>query len=132
MKLEKLTRAVASAMEYLERSIRVASKGDDAVRDLVWNAAANLEYALFLFSIMPQDVPRSPSWRLDSHSKEVKVESILSSTRNLLEKAENEIKAGALHEAHKETWMARGHLLRLQEFFEKKRKLERAEEKSSK
>ncbi|UCC33510.1 MAG: hypothetical protein JSW53_00420 [Candidatus Bathyarchaeota archaeon] len=129
-KLEKLTRAVTSAMKYLEISIRVASKGDD-VRDLVWNAAANLEYALFLFSIMHQDVPKSSSWRLTSASKEVEVESILASTRDLVAKAENEIKAGALHEARKITWMARGHLLRLQEFFEKQRKLERAAKKSS-
>lgn len=132
MRLGKLTRAITSATGYLEDSIKFVSRSDDKdVSDLVWRAAAELEYALFLFSITHQDESEGSSWKLGLHSKEVEVESILASTRDLLEDAESKIKDGGLREAHKKTWMARGYLLRLQEFFEKKKKLEKTAEKSS-
>ena len=130
MKLEKLARAITSATGYLEDSMKVISKMDD-VSGLVWRAAADLEYALFLFSIMHPDESESSSWKLGLHSKDVEVDSVLASTRDLLEEAENKIKAGALREAHEKTWMARGYLLRLHEFFEKRKKLEKAAKKSS-
>jgi hypothetical protein len=110
--------------------MKVASKMDE-VSGLVWQAAADLEYALFLFSIMHRDESESSSWKLGLHSKDVEVDSVLASTRDLLEEAESKIKAGALREAHKKTWMARGYLLRLHEFFEKRKKLEKAAKKSS-
>ena len=132
MKQEKLTSAVASAMGYLKDSVKLMSKGNDEdVSDLVWRAAADLEYALFLFSIMNQNGSQSSSWKLGLSSKEVEVESILASARDLLEEGESKIEAGELREAHKEVWMARGYLLKLQEFFEKRRRLEKAAKKSS-
>lgn len=132
MRLEKLTRAITSAMGYLEDSMKVVSKGNDEdVSGLVWRAAADLEYALFLFSIMHQDESESSSWKLGLHSKDVEIDSALASTRDLLKEATSIMKAGEIREAHKKTWMARGYLLRLQEFFEKKRKLQKAVKKSS-
>ena len=132
MRLEKLTRAITSAMGYLEDSMKAVSKrNDEDVSSLVWEAAADLEYALFLSSIMHQDESESSSWKLGLPSKEVEIDSILASTRDLLEEAKSKIKAGELREAHKKTWMARGYLLRLQEFFEKRRKLKKAAKKSS-
>jgi hypothetical protein len=132
MQQEKLTSAIASAMGYLKDSIKLMSQeNDEDVSDLVWRAAADLEYALFLFSIMNQNESQSSSWKLGLRSKEVEVASVLTSTRDLLEETEGKIKAGELREAHKKIWMARGYLLKLQKFFEKKRKLEKAAKKSS-
>jgi hypothetical protein len=132
MRLEKLTRAIASARGHLEDSMKVVSKGNyEDVSGIVWRVAADIEYALFLFSIMHQDESRSSSWKLDLRSKDVEVDSVLASTRDLLEEAESKIEAGEIREAHQKTWMARGYLLKLQEFFEKKRKLKKAAKKSS-
>jgi len=112
--------------------MKFVSKGNDEdVSGIVWRVAADIEYALFLFSIGHQDESRSSSWKLDLRSKDVEVDSVLASTRDLLEEAESKIEAGELHEAHQKTWMARGYLLKLQEFFEKKRKLKKAAKKSS-
>ena len=58
MRLEKVTRAITSAMGYLQDSMKVVSKMDE-VSGLVWQAAADLEYALFLFSMMHQDESES-------------------------------------------------------------------------
>ncbi len=132
MRLEKLTRAIASARGHLEDSMKVVSKGNyEDVSGIVWRVAADIEYALFLFSIMHQDESRSSSWKLDLRLKDVEVDPVLASTRNLLEEAESKIEAGEIREAHQKTWMARGYLLKLQEFFEKKRKLKKAAKKSS-
>ena len=132
MKLEKLTRAITSARSHLEDSMKVVSKGNgEDVSSIVWRAAADLEYALFLFSIMREDESRSSSWKLGLRSKDVEVDSVLASTRDLLEEAESKIEAGELREAHQKTWMARGYLLKLQEFFEKRRKPRKAAKKSS-
>ena len=132
MKLEKLTGAITSAMGYLEDSMKVVPKGNDEdVSGLVWRAAADLEYTLFLFSIMHQDESESSSWKLGLHSKDIEIDSVLASTRDLLKEAKSSMKAGELREAHKKAWMARGYLLKLQEFFEKRRKLEKAAKKSS-
>jgi len=130
MRLEKVTRAITSAMGYLQDSMKVVSKMDE-VSGLVWQAAADLEYALFLFSIMHRDEFESSLWKLGLHSKDVEVDSVLASTLDLLKEAKSSIKAGELREAHEKTWMARGYLLRLHEFFEKRKKLERAAKKSS-
>lgn len=126
MRLEKLTRAITSAMGCLEDSMKAVSQGNDDVNSLIWRAAADLEYALFLFSIMHQDESESSSWKQGLHSKEVEIESVLKSAMDMLQKAESSIKTGELRDAHKKTWMARGYLLRLQEFFEKRRKLKKA------
>ena len=132
MRLKKLTQAIASARGHLEDSMKSVSKGsDEDVNGVVWRAAADLEYALFLFSVIHQDESGSSSWKLGLRSKDVEVDSVLASTRDLLEEAESKIEAGEIHEAHQKTWMARGYLLKLQEFFEKKRKLKRAAKKSS-
>jgi hypothetical protein len=132
MRLEKLTGAIASARGHLEDSMKSVPKGSgEDVSGSVWSAAADLEYALFLFSILHQDESRSSSWRLGLRSKDVEVDSVLASTRDLLEEAESKIEAGELREAHKKTWMARGYLLRLHNFFEKRRKLKKAAKKSS-
>ena len=131
MRLEKLTGAIVSARGHLEDSMKVVSKGsDEDVSGIVWRAAADLEYALFLFSIIHQGESGSSSWKLGLRSKDVEVDSVLASTRDLLEEAESKIEAGELREAHQEIWMARGYLLRLQEFFEKKRKLNAAKKSS--
>ncbi len=132
MSLEKLAETVKSAMVYLEDSIKTVSKEDDEdVSGLVWRAAAELEYALFLFSIMHQDAPEGSSWKLRLRLKDIEVDSVLSSTRDLLKEAASSMEDGNLLEAHKKTWMARGYLLKLHTFFEKQRKRKKTGKKSS-
>lgn len=123
MKTEKILGAITSAMSHLEDSVEAFAKRDETkVMNNVWQAAADLEYALFLFSLKHQDETKRSSWKLDPHSKQVEIEPILMSTKDLLETAKGNIKTKNLLEAHKKAWIARGHLLRIHEAFEKKRK----------
>lgn len=123
MKQEKIIEAIASAINRLEGSMKALAKKDEKnLVNLVWRAGADLEYALFLFSLMHQNESESSSWKIDSRSKQVEISSILSSVQNLLREAKDNMEAGELLDAHKKTWTARGYLLRVHDTFEKKRK----------
>jgi len=123
MKHENILKAITSAIAHLESSMEALAKKDETkVTMFVWRAASDLEYALFLFSLMHQDETETSSWKLDPHSKQVEIEPLLISAQELLREAKDSFEADDLHEAHKKTWMAQGHLLRLQDFFEKMRR----------
>jgi hypothetical protein len=126
MKQEKIIESVTSAINHLVGSMKALAKKDEKnLVNLVWRAGADLEYALFLFSLMHQNESESSSWKIDSHSKQLEISSILSSVQNLLREANDNMRAGELPDAHKKTWMARGYLLKVHDTFEKKRKEQR-------
>jgi len=114
---------ITSAINHLEGAMRaLLEKNEKEVTHFVWKAAADLEHALFLFSLMYQEETPSASWKLNPPSKQVEVGPTLVVARDLLKEAKDSFEAAKFHEAHKKTWMARGHLLRVDEFFEKMRK----------
>ena len=123
MKFEKILEAITSAKNHIEDSVEAFAKNKETeVMNNVWQAAADLEYALFLFSLKHQDETKSSSWKLDPHPKQVEIEPLLTSTKNLLQTAKENCKIKNFLEAHKNAWIARGHLLRIHDAFEKKRK----------
>lgn len=123
MKQEKIIESIASAINHLEDSMKALAKKDEKnLVNHVWRAGADLEYALFLFSLMHQNESESSSWKIDSHSKQVEISSTLSSVQDLLREVKDNMEAGELLDAHKKTWTARGYLLRVHGIFEKKRK----------
>ena len=120
MQLEKISKTIASALAYLEDSADVYAKGNETkVMQLTWKAASDLEYGLFIFSLIHQDEARSPAWKLP-HIKKLEVEALIASTTALLKGAAKSLKADEFKEAYKKTWLARGQLLRIHDFFEKK------------
>ena len=119
---QKIAEAVKSATNHLESSMKALVKRDEnGVAGSVWRAAADLEYANFLFSVM-QDESESRSWKLDLRSKQVEIGPLLVSAQDLLREAEIGLDVSELREAYKKTWMARGYLLKVQEILEKRRK----------
>lgn len=123
MKLEKILESISSAINNLEESVEAFEQNEETeVMNNVWRAAADLEYALFLFSLKHQDETRRSSWKLDPHPKQVEIKPLLMSAKNLLRTAKENIKTKNFLEAHKNAWIARGHLLRIHDAFEKKRK----------
>jgi hypothetical protein len=118
MNAQKISGAVASAMAYLEDAIDSQAELSE-VRMLVWNAASDLEYGLFLFALVDPE-SSSSSWKLPT-SKQIIIESLLSSTRKLLQEASKNLEAENLKEAHEKTWLARGLLLKIHDFYEKNR-----------
>ncbi len=122
MNWEKVNNAITSSISYLEDSAEALTKKNEAkLREDVWHAAAELEYALFLLSLVNGEESRH-RWKVNPGSKQVEIESLLASTRELLETAREDIAAKKSPDAHRKIWVARGYLLKVHDVFEKKRK----------
>ena len=117
----KITKAVLSAMKHLGNSkTLIAENSQDALANQIWKASAELEYALFLFSILRKN--EDHSWKVDLKSKKLEIAPAIASTEELLEKAKINFENGNFLEAYKKMWIARGYLLKVQNVLEKKRK----------
>jgi len=122
MQTQKISKTLTSALAYLEDAIDQQAKGNEKkVMQLTWRAASDLEYGLFLISLKCSEETRSSSWKLPP-IKQPKIESLLASTQDLLKEATKSLEADDHKEAHKKMWTARGQLLRIHDFFEKKQR----------
>ncbi len=122
MQIQKISKTATSAWAYIEEAIDKQAEGnEEKVMQLTWRAASDLEYGLFLFSLRHPEETRSSSWKLPP-IKQPKIESLLASTQDSLEEAAKSLEADDLKEAHKKMWIARGQLIRIHDFFEKKQR----------
>ena len=121
MKKENILEAIISATNHIQNSMQAfREKNEDELIRTVWRALADLEYALFLFSLKNQDDALNSLLKLDSHSKQFEVRSTLASAQDILKEAKANFEANEHYEAQKKTWTARSNLLSVYEFFEKK------------
>jgi len=124
MQKEKIVKTLNSALTRLEDAIELQAKGnEEKVMQQTWKASSDLEYALFLFLLEYPQENRKSSRKLSS--KQPEIESILISTRDSLKEASRNMDADELNEAQKKTWIAKDQLLRIHDFFEKKRRKNR-------
>jgi len=122
MQTQKISKTVTTALAYLEDAIDQQAKGNEKeVMQLSWRAASDLEYVLFLFSLESPEETRSSSWKLPP-IKQPKIDSLLIAVQDLLKEATKSLEADDLKEAHKKMWKARGQLLKIHDFFEKKQR----------
>ncbi len=125
MKHEKMMSAIKSAIENLENSMKALAERDEkTMQNHVWHAAADTEYALFLFSIRHQDESEDSSWKTSFHVKQMEIGPALALAQELLEEAVKNMEADELKEAYKKTWMAQHYLLEAQKIFEKRQRAE--------
>lgn len=125
MKNEKMMSAITSAIKNLENSMKtLVDRDEKGTLNHAWHAAADSEYALFLFSIMHQEESEGSSWKSSFHVKQVEIGPALALAQELLEEAIKNIEANELNEAYKKTWMAQRYLLEAQQIFEKRQRVE--------
>ncbi len=125
MKKEKLVEAVSSAITRLEEAVKaLVDKDEDKLSGQLWQASADSEYALFLFSLTQQEETSGSvsSWDSKVRLKQVDVESVLTITRDLLRDAKENVQKEEFQGAYEKTWMARGYLLKAQQILEKAKK----------
>jgi hypothetical protein len=119
---KSISETLTSAISHLENSMKaLVNKDENRVMASVWKAAADLEYANFLFSIT-RDKPKSSSWKLDLRSKQVEIGPLLVSAQDLIKEAKSDLDADELPKAYKKTWMARGYLLKVSDILQKAQK----------
>jgi hypothetical protein len=118
---ERVSKALKSALTHLENSALALNKGNEnLLTDNVWRVAAELEYALFLFSIMLQDEVDKSGWKINPKLKKVEVGPTLVTVRDLLTQAEKFAAEEKLLNAYKNTYIARNLILKVQEIFTKR------------
>ncbi|MEM0058230.1 MAG: hypothetical protein QXG58_06675 [Candidatus Bathyarchaeia archaeon] len=113
---EKISLALLSALNHLNKSISALKRGDEnAFSNDVWHVAAELEYALFLFSLMLGEGRSVPASKLNPDPKNLPTEAIMLRVRELIEEAQGFLKVGSLSNALRSTYLARHYLFKVQE-----------------
>jgi len=125
MQKGKIVKTLNSALTHLEGAIEPQAKANEKkVMHLTWKASSDLEFALFLFALKyPQENHKS-SWKLPA-SKQPKIQSTLISTRDTLKEAAKNLEANDQKQAYNKTWIAKGQLLMIHDFFDKKERKSR-------
>ena len=122
--------ALESAAVFLEDAMKAVLKKDETkIRELVWKASSELEYALFVLSLMINEDEKltktrmkldvNPNYKNDLGAVLVSVQDLTVEAQKLLDKKHFE-------EAYGRVKAARNYLLRLHEAFEKQRKAKRS------
>lgn len=120
---KKMLKSLKSAIAYLDSSMLAMDKKDDnLLTDSVWHAAAELEYALFLFSMTAQNEIDKSKWKLNTKLKKVEVGPTLVTVQDLLNEAEKCAKNEKLLDAYKSAYIARNYMLKVQKDFAKKKR----------
>jgi len=120
---ERILKPLKSTMAYLEKSVQALNKKDENLFDgNLWHAAAELEYALFLFSVMFQNESSLLKWKPNPELKKTEVGPMLTEAKNLLNKAEKCMVNEKLLDAYKSADIARHYLLKVHEDLVKKKR----------
>jgi hypothetical protein len=129
----KILKALKSATSQLDDSLNAKDeKAEEPIENAVWHAAAEIEYALFLFSISIEEEVKKSKWKINPKLKKAKAKPILTEAQNLIEKAEKHMKNEDLLDAYKNASIARDYLLRIQKRFTKKKREELKKKKDKK
>jgi len=124
MDREKILSAISSAIGYLENSSKLFSHKKEAeTYNMVWRASSDVEYSLFLFSLLHPNEAESFSLKHESSSKQMEIRPTLTSALSMLEEARSCVENDDFAKAHEKTWKARVYLFKVQKIFEKQRKI---------
>lgn len=120
---DKILKALESALNYLKLSTSALKNIDEnAFSNSFWHVAAELEYALFLFSLAVDNKRDSLKVKPNPESKNLQLDSIMAEVENLLEEAKKLTSSGNLLDAYKSAYMARHRVFKVQEILAKKKR----------
>ncbi len=119
---EKLFKALESATHYLKEVISTLNVDFKDFEYAVWHLAADLEYALLLFSLLLGEHDAS-SWRPNSVGN-MDLSKTIDSIRDLLDRSIKALAVGNKLDAYKFAYMARHHVFIIQEDISKRKKQE--------
>lgn len=121
MLTEKVSKALQSALHHLDNGFSMLDKDEKSFVDSIWHLAAELEYALFLFSLMTNAEYDISRWKPNPEIKQTNVGEIFATIRKLLGESMKAVVDNDLVEAYKCAYMARHYVLIIQEDSVKKK-----------
>ncbi len=120
---EKIVESLKIAITYAENSIQALDRNDEnALADSLWHVGAELEYALFLFSMALQKETKPLQLDKNVELKKTESDKLLGEVHNFLKEAEGFIVSGKFPDAYKSVYTARNHVFRLHEDLAKKKR----------
>ncbi|MDQ1278780.1 MAG: hypothetical protein QG670_40 [Thermoproteota archaeon] len=120
MAREELKEILTSAIRELEEAVKaLVSMDNRTLTGKVWKAASDVEYATFLMSLSRRESEDEwkKIWKL---STDVDVGATLITAQNLLKQATTDLNSKD-EEAYRKAWLARGHILNVQNKLDKLR-----------
>jgi len=121
---DKVLRALESATGYLEKSFLALKSGNEnSFIENFWHVAAELEYALFMFSLIfkEEEIDKS-KWRPNPEIKRDNVNDVLAEVRSLLDNAKKFLAGGKMLDAYKSVYVARHRVFAVEENLAKKKR----------
>ena len=120
---EKIVESLKTAITYAENSIQALDRNDEnALADSLWHVGAELEYAVFLFSMASERETRPLQMDKSSELKKTEADKLLAEVHNFLKEAEGFVVSGKFLDAYKSVYAARNHVFRLHEDLAKKKR----------
>lgn len=121
---DRILKALESATSYLEKSTSALDSGDDnSFAEHLWHVAAELEYALFMFSLVLQEENIDKSkWKPNPDVKKNDINVVLSEIRGLLDGAKSLLASGKILDAYKGVYLARHCVFAVEENLVRKRR----------
>ncbi|MEM2093120.1 MAG: hypothetical protein QW056_05875 [Candidatus Bathyarchaeia archaeon] len=117
---EKISKALSTAMQYLEDALSTDNKDVEALENDVWHIASELEHALLLFSLKFED--NNPSEWISNLPRKKETRETLTSVYELIKQSINALTKGDLLDAYREAYAARHYIFLLQEEGSKKKR----------
>ncbi|MCS7125032.1 MAG: hypothetical protein NZ932_06455 [Candidatus Bathyarchaeota archaeon] len=124
---ERISRALLSVLDYLNKSISNFKNEDEkAFFSDVWHVAAELEYTLFLLSLIVGNENNTSQTKLNHELKSLPTDQVMLKVKDLVSEAQESIRNGDFMKAYKSAYLARHYVFRVQESLtEKKRETDR-------
>jgi hypothetical protein len=120
---DKILKVLESALNHLKLSTSALKNRDEnAFSNSVWHVAAELEYALFLFSLAFRNKHDELKIKINPESKNLQFGSVMTEVEDLLEEAKKSIDNGNLLDAYKSAYIARHRVFKVQEVLAKKKR----------
>ncbi|MBX5321792.1 MAG: hypothetical protein QHH12_03300 [Candidatus Bathyarchaeota archaeon] len=120
---DKILKALESALNHLKLSTSaLKSRDENTFSNNVWHIAAELEYALFLFSLAFGNKHDTLKVKLNPEPKNLQFGSLMVEVEDLLEEAKKLISSRNLLDAYKSAYMARHRVFKVQEILAKKKR----------
>jgi len=126
MQQDKIEAVLTAASRHMEESIGAYARNDQkALSNSLWMASSEAEHAVFLLSLLQDDNSKiTPSKQGSSIKQSMELQTSLISAQQLLASAKANAERGDYKKGYEEAWTARNLLLKVQDFVEKKRKVE--------
>ncbi|MEM3770054.1 MAG: hypothetical protein QXZ51_03665 [Candidatus Bathyarchaeia archaeon] len=121
---DKILNALESATNYLEKSLSALNNGDEnSFSKHFWHVAAELEYALFMFSLIFQEENVDKSrWKPNPDVKKDDFHNVLAEVRSLLDNAKKFLAGSKFLDAYKGVYVARHCVFAVEENLAKKKR----------